>query len=296
MILLTGASGTVGSALLRRLLAEGRPVRCLVRDPRELGPERVRVGLVLGDLGDPSSFRHAMRGIDCVVHLATATRDSPRASIEELNGLATLRLVRAAEHARVRRFLFLSTLGASLHSSARYLRSRALAEQVTAVASLESTIVASSLVVTRGDRLLTLLDRLSWLPAVPIPGSGRARYQPISAEDVSSCALAALDEPATGRFELAGPEVMTYDDLVAAVLRARGRRRRRMHIPAPVIRAGLSGLERAVGPTALATSDEAELLSVSMTTERGTADAERFGVRPLRLSTILADGRERVRA
>ena len=70
MILLTGASSTVGTALLQRLLAAGRPVRCLVRDPREIGPERVRVGLVLGDLAEPGSFRHAMRGVDCVVHFA----------------------------------------------------------------------------------------------------------------------------------------------------------------------------------------------------------------------------------
>ena len=291
MILLTGASGTVGSALLRRLLAAGRPVRCLVRDPRELGPERVRVGLVLGDLGDPRSFRHAMRGVDCVVHLAAATRDSPRASIEELNGLATLRLVHAAEQARASRFLLLSTLGASRHSPARYLRSRALAEQAVAAASLESTIIASSLVVAPGDRLLTLLDRLSWLPAVPIPGSGRTRYQPISAEDVGTCTLAALDEPATGRFELAGPETMTYDDLVAAVLRARGRRRRPVHIPAAVVGAGLGGLQRAVGPTAFGTSDEAELLGASMLTERGTADAERLGVRPGGLTAVLASSR-----
>ena len=291
MVLLTGASGTVGSALLRRLLAAGRPVRCLVRDPRELGPERVRVGLVLGDLGDPSSFRHAMRGVDCVVHLAAATRDSPPASIEELNGLATLRLVHAAEQAGVSRFVLLSTLGASRHSRARYLRSRALAEQAVAAASLESTIVASSLVVAAGDRLLTLLDRLSWLPVVPMPGPGRARYQPIAAEDVASCTLAALREPATTHFELAGPETMTYEDLVGAVLRARGRRRRRVRIPVAMVRAGLGGLERAVGPTAFATSDEAELLAESMVTERGTADAERLGVQPMRLSAVLASSR-----
>ena len=265
-------------------------MRCLVRDPRELGPERVRVGLILGDLADPSSFRHAMRGVDCVVHLATATRDCPRASIEELNGLATLRLARAAEHAGVSRFLLLSTLGASRHSSARYLRSRALAEEAVTAGSFESTIVASSLVLSPGDRLLTLLERLSWLPAVPIPGTGRARFQPISAEDVASCVLAALEEPATGRFDLAGPDTVTYEELVGAVLRARSRRRRRLHVPARVIRGGLRGLERAVGPTALATSDEVMLLGVSMITERGTADAERLGVRPLRLSAVVADG------
>src|SRR3954468_25026896 len=109
MLLLTGATGTVGSALLPRLTGRGEPVRCLVRDPRHLGPERVRVQIALGDLADPPSFRHALRGVDTVVHLAASIRDQPRASIEELNGVATLRLLRAAESARVKRFVFFSS-------------------------------------------------------------------------------------------------------------------------------------------------------------------------------------------
>src|SRR5215210_85698 len=192
MILLTGASGAVGSALLRRLLSAGRPVRCLVRDPRELGRERVRVSLVLGDLADPASTRHAMRGVDSVVHLAAAIRDTPRASIEELNALATLRLVRAAEQAGVSRFLFLSTLGASAHARPRYLRSRALAEELVARSSLATTILAPSLVVAQRERLVRLIERLSWLPAVPVYGRGDAVWQPIAAADVAACAIAAL--------------------------------------------------------------------------------------------------------
>ena len=75
MLLLTGATGLVGSALLRRLTAAREPVRCLVRDPRRLGPERVRVQIALGDLSDPPSFRNALRGVDTVVHLAASIRD-----------------------------------------------------------------------------------------------------------------------------------------------------------------------------------------------------------------------------
>ena len=112
MLLLTGATGLVGSALLRRLVAEGAQVRCLVRDPRRLGAQRVRVQIALGDLTDPPSFRNALRGVSTVVHLAASIRDQPRGSIEELNGIATWRMVEAAERRGVERFLFFSALGA----------------------------------------------------------------------------------------------------------------------------------------------------------------------------------------
>ena len=74
MILLTGATGNVGSALLRRVVGSGQPVRALVRDPRRLGPERVCVQIALGNLSDASSFRNALRGVTTVVHLAAAIR------------------------------------------------------------------------------------------------------------------------------------------------------------------------------------------------------------------------------
>ena len=64
MILLTGASGTVGTVLLPQLLSAGETVRALVRDPRRLGPQRVNVQIALGDLGDPHGLRHAMRGVE----------------------------------------------------------------------------------------------------------------------------------------------------------------------------------------------------------------------------------------
>ena len=79
MILLTGGTGTVGRALLRRLVASRRPVRCLVRDAKGLGPDRVRVQIALGDLAEAASFRNALRGVDTVVHLAASIRDQPKA-------------------------------------------------------------------------------------------------------------------------------------------------------------------------------------------------------------------------
>ena len=179
MILLTGATGTVGSALLRRLTAAGEPVRCLVRDPRGLGDQRVRVQIALGDLADPPSFRNALRGVGTVVHLAASIRDQPGASIEELNAVATLRLVRAAERAGARRFLFFSAMGARHHSRTRFFRAKALAQEAVQASRLETMVFRPSIVYAPGDPWLTLLERFSYLPALPVSGSGRARFQPI---------------------------------------------------------------------------------------------------------------------
>ena len=289
MLLLTGASGQVGTALLRRLTAAGVPVRCIVRDPRRLGPERVRVQIALGDLADPPSFRNALRGITTVVHLAASIRDEPQGSIEELNGIATWRLVEAAERAGVEHFVFFSALGASIHDRTRFLRAKALAEEAVRESSVRSTVFAPSIVFAPGDPFVTLLERLSLLPVVPVSGRGRAVYQPIWTEDAADCVMAALDRPADGdaRHELAGPDTLSHEDIVRLVLRATGRERPLVHVPSAVVRAGLRAMEALMKSKAPATWDEAELLEVSMTSPHGTADAEALGVRPKPMAAVL---------
>ncbi|HEX4436145.1 MAG TPA: NAD(P)H-binding protein [Solirubrobacteraceae bacterium] len=290
MLLLTGATGLVGSTLLRRLLAEGTQVRCLVRDPRRLGTQRVRVQIALGDLTDPPSFRNALRGVDTVVHLAAAIRDQPKGSIEELDGIATWRMVEAAERQGVKRFVFFSALGASTHHRTRLLRAKALAEQAVLAAALDSVVFAPSIVYAPGDPWLTLLERMALLPAMPVSGRGDAQFQPIWAEDVADCIVASLREPsgtATRRYELAGPETLSHTEMVRTVLRALGRNRPLVHVPTPVVSRGLRLLERAGGPRAFATWDEAELMEVSMVSRRGAADVEGLGVSPQRMSAVL---------
>jgi NADH dehydrogenase len=292
LILLTGATGNVGSQVLRRLTARGERVRVLVRDPRRLGGERVRVQIALGDLSDPASFRNALRGVQTVVHLAASIRDQPRASIEELNGVATLRLVRAAERARTERFVFFSAIGASLHSRARFFRAKALAEKAVEESGLSTTIFAPSIVYSPDDPWVTLLRRMSLLPAMPISGAGRALYQPIWAGDVADCVMAELDRAPGGRrrFDLAGPETLSYDDITRVALRSWGRQRRLLHVPLPVVRAGLRSVEAVTRNKAFATWEEAELMEIPMTSERGSADAESLGVQPLRMRAVLGAG------
>ena len=291
MIVLTGATGVVGSALLRRLLAQGEQVRVLVRDPRRLGPNRVRVQITLGDLSNPVALRQLVRGASDVVHLAATIRDQPGGSIEELNGVATARLLRHAEAAGVERFVSFGAMGATPTSRTRFFRAKALAERAVMESPMNATVMSPSIVYEPGDQWVTLLRRMSLLPLMPIAGSGRAAYQPIWAEDVAACALKVLrDGPPGGarRLELAGPEVLTYEEIVRLALSAWGRDRKLVHVPLWLVQRGLRLLERMFGPTVFATWEEAELMEVPMVTAAGTKDARSLGVEPKPMAAVLA--------
>jgi uncharacterized protein YbjT (DUF2867 family) len=303
VILLTGATGVVGGELLPPLLADGQDVRTLVRDPRKLGEHRVDVQITLGDLRDPLSIRHAMRGVDTVIHLAATIRDQPGGTIEEINGLATIRLLRSAERAGAKRFLFFSAMGATGFQRTRFFRTKALAEHAVTDSPLRTTVFAPSIIYRPGDPWITLLQRLSILPAVPVSGEGHALYQPIWARDVARCVVSSLNGSGEGkaqgpseRYELAGPEVLSYDDIVEQVLDATGRTRPLVHVPVPLVRTGLRALELVVGPSVFATWEEAELMEVPMLTERGTKDPERLGVEPRPMGQVLGIGSGATRA
>jgi uncharacterized protein YbjT (DUF2867 family) len=290
VLLLTGATGLVGRALLPRLTAAGEPVRCLVRDPRRLGSERVRVQIALGDLADPPSFRNALRGVRTVVHLAASIRDQPAGSIEELNGIATWRMVQAAERAGVEHFVFASVLGATSHDRTRFLRAKALAERAVLGSDVRHTILAPSIVYAPGDMLMTLLERMAIvLPVMPVSGRGRALYQPIWADDVADCIVAALARPAGGgrRYELAGPQTLSHQQIVELMLRAAGRPRPTVNVPIAIVSRTLRALETLMKSRAPATWDEVELLEVSMMTRAGTAGAEALGVTPRAMRAVL---------
>ena len=290
MLLLTGATGSIGSQLLPMLLDRGEEVRCLVREPRRLGPRRVDVQITLGDLGelsDPYRLRQSLRGVDTVLHLAATIRDQPPHRIEELNGLASVRLLRAAEKAGVARFIFFSALNASPIQRTRFFRAKALAERAVTSSPLETTVFAPSIVYDHSDPWITLLRRFSFLPVLPVSGAGEAAYEPIWARDAATAVVGALEGGKRDRYELAGPEVLTYNDMSDLVSRAAGRPRPLVHVPLPLVRGGLIALRKVFGEAVFATWEEAELMEVPMVSERGTADAEELGVRPKSMGEVL---------
>jgi uncharacterized protein YbjT (DUF2867 family) len=233
-----------------------------------------------------------MRGVETVVHLAASTRDQPRGSIEELAAIATWRMVEAAQRAGVKRFVFFSALGASTHHRARLFRAKALAEQAVRESDMHSIVIAPSLVYAPGDRWLTLIERLSLLPVLPVSGRGRAVCQPIWAEDVAGCLVAALDRSGGARtherYELAGPQTMTYNQVINTVLRSLDRERPLLPIPTPMVSRTLRLVERAMHTNTPVTWDEAELLEANMVAKEGSSDTEAFGIATQPMSSVLA--------
>ncbi len=173
---------------------------------------------------------------------------------------------------------------------------------------MRTTVIAPSLVYAPGDRWLTLIERLSLLPLVPISGRGRAVCQPIWAEDVAGCVAGALQAGESGgdgesrveggreeahasaphqRYELAGPQTLTYNDVVNTVLRSLERERPLLPIPTPMVSRTLRLLERAMHTSTPIAWDEAELLEANLVAKNGIADAQALGVTPESMQAVL---------
>ena len=292
MILLTGATGGVGSHLLPILLERGERVKCVVREPSRLGDARVDVQIVMGDLrelSDPYMLRQALRGVETVIHLAGSMRDQPGTPVEELNGLATARLVEGAESTGAARFLFFSALGASPVQSTRFMRSKWTGEAAVAASSLETTVFRPSLVFDRSDPWINLIERLSYIPVIPIAGSGTAEFQPVWSKDAARAVVARLDtEDAPATVELAGPETLTYSGMTELLASLSAKPRPLVRVPMPLARLGLEAIRTVGGPGVTATWQEAELMQVSMTSPDGPADLRALGIEPVPMTDVLA--------
>lgn len=239
MILLTGSTGLVGGHLLRRLVAAGGSIRCLVREPASF--ERLKglpVELCSGDLVDLASLQRAIEGVDQVIHLAGILQERGEATFKRVNAEGTQNLVQAAQEAGVHRFVYLSCLWASPDPASPFAFSKWKGEEAVRESGLPFTILRPSVVFGEGDRFIhALVAFLRRTPIVPIARSG-CQVQPIWAADVASCILRSLaGEKLIGRtFPIGGPERLTYQQVVELVLKTLGLKRLKLSLSASFLR------------------------------------------------------------
>jgi uncharacterized protein YbjT (DUF2867 family) len=240
MILITGGTGYVGSHLVRKLVEQGRDVRLLVRDVAAAQRQFPRtVTFVQGDVTAPETLPVALAGVDTVIHLVAIIRERGGRTFEKINYQGTVRIVEAEQTAGVRRHLQMSALGALLDPRFPYHDTKYRAEQYVKASGLDATIFRPSIIFGSGDQFFSTLAGLAKMP-VPfvLPDGGRAKFQPVWVGDVVDAFIAALDDPATiGKtYELGGPEIMSYKEMVGVLMDVTGNHRPMLPLPAALLK------------------------------------------------------------
>lgn len=225
MILVVGATGSLGGAITRKLLADGKDVRILVRSKSSYD-DLVHAGAeaVIGDLKDPASLRAACSGVDAVVTTATAVGRGGEDTIDSVDLTGNGSLIGAADAEHVGHFVLTSVLGASPESPVPLVRAKWEAEQRLAGSSMTWTILQPNL----------YMD--TWVPmvvggpvlaeqAVTLVADGRRRHSMVAMQDVTDYALAGLDNDKTKyqRLVIGGPSAISWRDVIEAFERALGR-------------------------------------------------------------------------
>jgi nucleoside-diphosphate-sugar epimerase len=234
-VLLTGGTGLLGGALLKKLLAGKYEVRCLIRG-ESAGASRLdkwRVEVVCGDAGDVRDLSRALSGMDAFLHVA-GIEYAPQ-------------VVEAARGEGVERLVMVGST--SVHSTYEFRSSRKLRmEKLVRESGLDYTIVRPAMIYgseldKNMHRLLRFLDRS---PVYPMFGSGENLWQPVYHEDCAQGVYEALVRPvAVGQsYDLPGAEPLTYLELMKTAARALGKKPRVIQLPLEPVRRSLAAAER----------------------------------------------------
>jgi nucleoside-diphosphate-sugar epimerase len=241
MILITGASGFLGSAVANQAHGRGLPARGMVRASSDRSRLRLdEPSIVVADMAEVDSLARAVEGVEAVIHCAattsTGTPDPERSRRVNVEG--TRRLVEACQGAGTRRYVQISSQSALPDNPSSYGRTKFEADQIVRASELEWTILKPGLIYGPGPAAVfsKVVEFTEKFPVVPVLGNGRHKQRPVHVEDVAWAALRCLETPeSVGReYDLGGAEAMEFNDMLRAILAARGRRKALLHIPLPV--------------------------------------------------------------
>ncbi len=263
MIVITGASGFVGGHLVSHLVSAGSDIACLARSEtasRSLLAKGCRV--VPGDVIRPETLRGILHQDDVVIHLVGIIEEKGSATFQAVHVQGTRDLVAESKRAGVRHFFYQSALGADRGSWSGYLRTKAEAEEIVRQSGIPSTIFRPSLIIGPWDGFTRkLADMIKLSPVLPLPGEGKAKFQPVYIKDWLRCIQKVIDNPAsfTGTYDIGGPEHLTYREIVEHLSRAMGFKKPVFSIPMGFMKLSASILERIL-PSPPVTSDQLRLL------------------------------------
>jgi NADH dehydrogenase len=287
--LVTGAFGYTGSRIASRLIASGRAVRTMTRRTVIDHPLAGRVATVPYDF-TAAALGDALAGVDTVY--VTYWMRFPRGSStweQMVDNVA--QLADAAADAGVRRLVYISVANARHDASTAYFRAKAAAEDAVRAAasdSLSVAVVRPTLLYGPAD---ILINNMAWslrrLPVFGIPGDGEYRVQPVHVDDVADMCIRLADEGGDLTVDAAGPETLTFNELVATVRGAVRSRALAVHLPVPLVLATTRLMGLVVRDIVLTRDEITELMeSLLVAGDHATTCPTRFS------AWIMAHGRD----
>jgi len=285
-VAIVGATGFVGSHLVPHLLKAGHRVIAVSRKGRRQPEWTDAVEARAANVSTGAGLDAALAGSDAIVHLVAIPRESRGRRFEEVNVRGTRRVVDAAMRAKIRRFVHLSVMGAVDDPKLGYLWSKWRGEQSVRESWLDWVVLRPSLMFGEGDGFFNIVKTTLrfWSPGVvAIPGSGDARFQPLSVDDLAIAVERSLTDAdrAGSVYELGGPDWLTYGQIVDEVMRVTRIRRLKLPMPIPLISA-LTAVTDRVLPIFPVSHDQISSLQRPNYTELDAFE-KAFGVKPRKL-------------
>lgn len=297
LITVFGGSGFIGAQVVRALAKRGWRVRVAVRRPDLAGHLQPLGGVgqiqpVQANVRNPASVAHAIAGADAVVNLVGILSESGRNTFGAVQAQGARTIAQAVAAAGITRFVHMSALSANAAAVSDYAASKAYGEKAALEAVPQAVILRASVIFGPEDKFFNRFAAMARMaPALPLIGGGETKFQPVFVGDVAEAVVACLDGKASAGaiYELGGPAVASFRQLIEYVLKETGRTRMPVSIPFWAARLQASVLQ--ILPNAPLTVDQVNLLEydsvVSAEAARERRTLEGLGIRPTAYESVV---------
>ena len=294
LVTVFGGSGFVGGQVVRALAKAGHRVRVAVRNPNLAYKMRMlgdvgQIEVVQANLRNAASVARALEGAEAAVNLVGVLWETGRQKFQALHVMGSRTVAEQAKAAGVTRLVQISAIGADENGPSKYARTKAAGEAAVRAAFPGAVVIRPSIVFGADDKFFNRFGQMAALfPALPLIGGGETRFQPVFVGDVAQVVAKAVADPAAEglTFELGGPTVYSFKQLLEMILRETGRNR--LLVPLPWFAARLIGKAGDLSPIAPPlTSDQVESLKADNVADRGLPGLAEAGVVPTAVESVV---------
>lgn len=295
LITLIGGSGFVGRYAVRELAKAGYRLRVVCRRPEDAqhlttAGDLGQIALMRGDMARPETVMNALKGADAVVNLVGILYERGSQRFNALHAQGAERIAQAVKQKGIPSLIHISALGVDRAIGSQYARTKMLGENAVRAAFPEATVLRPSVIFGTEDNFFNQFARMATLsPCLPLIGGGETLFQPVYVVDVAKAIRRCLEEPACrGKtYELGGPDVYTFRQLMQYILKVTGRKRCLVPIPFGIANVMAFFTERL--PKPLLTRDQVRLLRYDNIVDSAALTFASLGMQPTPVELVVPE-------